>query len=329
MKYFVYLSEDCTKDAIGLGFRNELEKLGKKVEEDQSIASWDLFLPFPIVKKNLGKTGRLIAIKHLINDDIVVCFMNLLSRGDRRYLRFIENHNDYYDRISLDIEEVKKIYFNKVKSNNIIEPPRPSDEEYEYLYNKLCPLDTSDGIIYESRDWVKLINESDISIYKSRYYDIIKGKVLSSDYPDDDFIQQNGNVKIILKKFTDQNIIFLIAPLLKEQDEKDYLEKYSDILDLKKNVLKENIIQESRKSYPALILAEDEKIWNSIEENKEGNLALSPQESNLLDSIRHPDAEGKVFPLFINGHPGSGKTTILQYLFSEYLYLHLLSLIHI
>ena len=49
-------------------------------------------------------------------------------------------------------------------------------------------------------------------------------------------------------------------------------------------------------------------------------MALSLEEIDVLESARVNDGG---YPLFINGRAGSGKSTILQYLFSEYLYHHL------
>ena len=48
------------------------------------------------------------------------------------------------------------------------------------------------------------------------------------------------------------------------------------------------------------------------------NPALSPEEASILESIRKNDGE-KRYPLFINGRAGSGKSLILQYLFSDVL----------
>lgn len=80
----------------------------------------------------------------------------------------------------------------------------------------------------------------------------------------------------------------------------------------------ESLLPFSRRSYPSLILA-DEFIWRNVEGNEEGNLALSPEEADILDSIQHAQEDKKAFPLFINGRPGSGKSTVLQYLFAEQL----------
>ena len=58
---------------------------------------------------------------------------------------------------------------------------------------------------------------------------------------------------------------------------------------------------------------------------KEANLSLSPEELALLHNLLMPGETRTPYPLFINGRPGSGKTTILHYLFAEHLHHHLIA----
>ena len=79
------------------------------------------------------------------------------------------------------------------------------------------------------------------------------------------------------------------------------------------------ILRASRRAYPALILADDE-LWIDLENEQVANMALSPEESEVLESAR---GSSDPFPLFINGRAGSGKSTILQYLFADLLFYYL------
>jgi tetratricopeptide (TPR) repeat protein len=60
----------------------------------------------------------------------------------------------------------------------------------------------------------------------------------------------------------------------------------------------------------------DQDAWLAIQKDEEANLALSPEEAELLDSVHTMGWDG--YPLFINGRAGSGKSTMLQYLAAEY-----------
>jgi len=62
-------------------------------------------------------------------------------------------------------------------------------------------------------------------------------------------------------------------------------------------------------------------MWVSIHDGSDvadsvANLALSPEEGDILSSCDLHEGERTGFPLFINGRAGSGKSTLLQYLFA-------------
>ena len=72
------------------------------------------------------------------------------------------------------------------------------------------------------------------------------------------------------------------------------------------------------RSYPFLIVLE-QNAWLAIQKDEEANLALSPEEADLLESINTMVVAGTLgYPLFINGRAGSGKSTMLQYLAADY-----------
>jgi len=69
-----------------------------------------------------------------------------------------------------------------------------------------------------------------------------------------------------------------------------------------------------RRAYPADVLGERQTFFGiEAEEEETVNMALSVEEMNVIKSARVPGG----FPLFINGRAGSGKSTILQYLFAD------------
>lgn len=75
----------------------------------------------------------------------------------------------------------------------------------------------------------------------------------------------------------------------------------------------------ARRSYPTYLLA-DEQSWLAIERGKEANLALSAEEEQILKSVSTSAPGNGSLPLFINGRAGSGKSTMLLYLFADYCY---------
>lgn len=81
------------------------------------------------------------------------------------------------------------------------------------------------------------------------------------------------------------------------------------------------MLRACQRAYPAVILADDD-LWIDLEKEPLANIALSPEESELLESVRKSDPQSG-FPLFINGRAGSGKSTILQYIFADLLFYYL------
>lgn len=69
------------------------------------------------------------------------------------------------------------------------------------------------------------------------------------------------------------------------------------------------------RSYPFFMVL-DQDAWLAIQKDEEANLALSPEEAELLESVHSMGGSG--YPLFINGRAGSGKSTMLQYLAADY-----------
>ena len=76
------------------------------------------------------------------------------------------------------------------------------------------------------------------------------------------------------------------------------------------------MLRYSRRSYPSIVCC-DEDVWISIQKDPQANLALSPEEADILRATTAHDASVASLPLFINGRAGSGKSTLLQYLFAQ------------
>jgi hypothetical protein len=58
--------------------------------------------------------------------------------------------------------------------------------------------------------------------------------------------------------------------------------------------------------------------WRVIEKDESANLAMSPEEEALLSRLTKGAGENTSTPAFINGRAGSGKSTVLFYLFAHY-----------
>jgi hypothetical protein len=321
MPLSVFVTDSCRKDATKYGIIKEVEKLSAKVELDQSIGSWDRYPP-PYIKKSLGKTWRLVAEERILDDgQIVIAFVGVKARGSTEYETFKHNPVSVFRSVSPSDDELRKYLQGKKPRRGI---PEPSQAEYSYLYGTTASMDLAEGIVFESREWVDRMSSGSLNDLFVRYYDLLSDVIAPSN-ADKSFVQHSSGVGIVYRYFPNHNVLFLIAPTSSHgQSVEDLGNDYQELLQWGDDVVDLNRIQRmSKRSYPMLIFAHDFRTWIDIQKNKEGNLALSPEEAAILESIRHGGSNSPMYPLFINGRPGSGKSTILQYLFAGRLHLHL------
>lgn len=325
MRYFAYLFSRCEESAKKHGFFQEVQNLSAKLERDQSIETWAKFLPSPYIKKDLG-SFRLIAEKRVIEPDIVIILLVVLPRGSADYEKFLADPHVYCKDMVIADHELK----NEVdRRRTSIEKPlsEPSQNEFAYLYDSKGKLDASDGVVFESKDWVEQMNTQENQDYFVRYYDMLRDLITPSEKPLNLAVSRNSPVRILYRFEPEHNRLFLIAPLIGENSaiERSMRNKYANVLDCStEGIQPEELLRLSGRSYPMIIFAHDESAWKAIQKNTAGNLALSPEEFIILDAIQNSvNHNQRMYPLFINGRPGSGKSTILQYLFAERLFLHL------
>ncbi len=175
--------------------------------------------------------------------------------------------------------------------------------------------------IYEMREWITSFESkewNEDNIY-GKLYEIATGAVT-----------REGNIKfpektrptVICAKTTNSNIYILcerinnttfLYNLYDHEPSCDELDsvlrnyRYSEGDDVLK-FLKED----SLRAYEEWILAgstdKEKQDWKNIEHDKDGNLALSGEQLEILNL--------PLFPMFINGQAGSGKSTLLYFIFA-------------
>jgi tetratricopeptide (TPR) repeat protein len=326
MRYIVYPTAQCSEDARHLGLLDEIERLKSKVERDQSIANWDTFLPSPFVKKSMGNSHRLVAAVRPLNEYLIICLLRTFVRSDDRYRHFLLDPTS--SDLAYPADNELTVFLNRLKHlPPKAQPPTPLEHEYLHLTSDDY-LDESEGVVYESWHWTELAGRAQFRELAIRYYDLIVEDIISApvDKRAGTTEWYTNEVGILCRYYPDQKRLFLIAPLLDSSDShKASLKlKYQDFLDLsRRDIPEEELLRRSGRSYPTMVFYADGKVWRDIENNSEGNLALSPEEFKIMQTVLRPTSEDSAFPLFINGGPGSGKSTILQYLFAEYLYCYL------
>jgi len=329
MALFVYMTEQCLNDARHHQCEEDIHRLKERIEKDQRTTLFDNYPP-PYLKKTFKRQIRLIAREIKYEDDVAVCFYRILVRSSRDCEAFLNNPKQYGDNNFLSLisdEELHAWLKEKLRKDPLPTKPKPDKYEKKFLWDILTANKPAgeEVIVCETADWVDIANKKSVhrqlthfintilSIHDKRITDRFQIPVEDKEY------------FLLARYFSKHNKLLLIAPLIQGNEIEEIEKKYSAILKADEDLIDEDdILKYSIKAYPIDILLDDD-IWLDIQEDEAANLSFSPEESGILKSAYIQSGEDKKgYPLFINGCAGSGKTTILQYLYAGYLRLYIL-----
>lgn len=333
MALFVYVTNECQREAEENGFQHFLDNFKNRVEIAQDTGYFAPFPPPYLVKKHFGgRQGRLIAAREVVtyNDEehVVIVFLAIMIRGDYHYEEeFVHDPIGYGQRCLANrykTSELVRYVQDRLLTEPVTPKQTPTEAEYGYLYQALSSHnDHRTEIICESADWVQRTQSEPITNSLVRIYDALSNATPSSE-PGGTIIDvpSKPGLRLLVRVLPSLQTWFLVAQLYNSssREEDEIRDKYAAILNSNECNL-QTLLKYSRRSYPQIILA-DEELWFKTQQDRLGNLALSPEETRILTTAMRPEGS---FPLFINGRAGSGKSTILQYLFADYLYYHLTS----
>jgi hypothetical protein len=329
MALLVHVTEACRRDAARQTVADVVERVRQGVEAKQSLSLFDPFPPPYLVKKKLkGRQQRLIAEVREVEGHQVVVFLAVMIRSSREYENdFCRDPAAYGARQFADLvdeQTLQRLVHERMTQGSMPVRPQCSEAEYSLLYSTFlrgssdsgrsesAEPDALDRNVFESHEWVGQVAESIVARQLSRLASTCE-KALSGT----DGLQHHPAVApagwgIWTYRRADHLLLLSI------DDGQDSAAREARMRDIARALDAgggERMMQESRRAYPAIVMA-DEGLWLDLEQEPVANMALSPEESGVLDSARRSRSP---FPLFINGRAGSGKSTILQYLFADLL----------
>jgi hypothetical protein len=127
-----------------------------------------------------------------------------------------------------------------------------------------------------------------------------------------------------IEKSNDRRILMLKSALDKNQhlnveDELAHGNEIKDQIWDNETGVVDQLARQSKRAYPGYFLDKDAyEAWKLIEYDESANLAMSPEEEVLLSRLTKGVGKNASTPAFINGRAGSGKSTVLYYLFAHY-----------
>lgn len=328
MSLYVFITDECREDAKKHNREQDLDRFMKRVEESQRLCHFNNFPP-PYLKKRFDRQVRLLAdyrpVQYQGETHTVVNFLRIYIRGGQEYGRFIKDPIGFGTKHLEPLvkqDELKAFLANKLVEAPIPAKPKPNTSEYEYLYRFLGKDDNKDAdqLICESEYWVRQVKEEHVN---KQLLHICEHLPKLFDSTDTHQKVGGRNIEIMYRWLPELNKLFLAGVYQNADEQAELADVYAAILSGDTSTISENtVLKSSVRSYPSLILA-DEDAWLQVQRDTESNLALSPEETAVLESVHSGKlADNSGFPLFINGRAGSGKSTILYYLFADYVKLY-------
>lgn len=342
MSLFVYVSKVC-KDHIknGAGYlQADLKKFESRIQKSQCVEMFDQTRQ-PYLLKVCGGAERWIARKYPIcvdgEDHEVVIFLDVLHRDSQEYKStttgFGHDPVAYGKRKLEPIAEellngpdkvIEKYIRGKISEGKaIVRKRRLTEEEIHFLTVPMVRREDKDVaekdvkkrdiFIFESRRWTEYVRRDDKLTWLPRIREAVAG-VCEIDFEESDV----GVARTYeIAEHEHNYIAYQWLPQVAGHLALFVYDIYADPDSPVGEVPVDKIAESDKpffRMYPNYMLW-DEDFWIQLERDPVGNFFLSAEENKILHGN---EQAGTCFPLFINGRAGSGKSTILQYLYAEY-----------
>lgn len=264
----------------------------------------------------------------------IYCLLKILDRDGIEYKNSIATGlksklSDWYNKNKLTDQErdiIKSNMVNEVNNNELKRMPTSFPKILiKHDQHRSLEVIQDTEYIYESRNWTKKMKEKIIQNYYHLIYkalsDIVNAGLKVKENEKElisTALQDMTNYSIAYKiwnmKINNREIsILYLVDLIEEKDKDKNINSLNNpIFSINSLVKKEEIDQLSsitENVYPSFILASYDKwIYMQGFDDDKGNLALSFEEHKLMASLN--------LPFFLVGRAGSGKSTMLYYIFS-------------
>ena len=338
MALFVYVTKQCQLDASKHQLESELGELVARIEQEQALWSLDAFLHPFWVKKRLGnRHSRLICRieSHTLEGEVhdVLVMMSIMQRASREYEDLFVNTavkgEALYQR-TVERDAVIDHVQQRLIMHDAPHKPSLSDDEKGILYgvrnqHQQTEHQFQQEMLYDSWTWVENslshLSQIDLRYIAQQLEHIICNEQDENIHVLGDF----GRYRALFwhsghRRFGYLSLEQVDGELLPHErqvsiDELDQFAQHHD-----STALQQKLCQGARRAYPFSTVF-DWQEWLHIQQDQTANLSLSPEEASILTTTQQQD---RPFPLLINGRAGSGKSTVLQYLFADYLYYHMM-----
>jgi hypothetical protein len=307
--------------------KSDLEAFRQRCESMDSFDVGLLLDPVaPYKKRRFGK-NRLIAREITVDERRVLVLCEVFKRDDSRYLDFLQNRE-----LSVPDAMIERTARDYVAAAST---PRKTLEEPSTTMRgwltRLSELQTgatrTDFDIHETRGWIRQVQK--LFLEEGRGTQLLHKVVLDviqrltdaateTDVPIGTVSYEGSGNCYIVWALRDATSICLLDALIQRPTEGqlDYAAQ---------TLLSKNYKADIRRAYPSFATL-DEELWMDIQQSEEGNLFLSQDELEMLKSLSGDEGDQTTqeadlagsgsLPALISGRAGTGKSTMLAYVFA-------------
>lgn len=239
------------------------------------------------------------------------------SDGNILYVlrKYFKNHDVYNEfRELTEARKLQKTKYSPLEKEEIEqefssflakETKEPLPKDMRDFENVRDFSNTATTYVFEMEEWCKHIrNKVHEEIFETIRKVVIDKETASDlENPGWSTVYSRYNKKIIFRVHeNDSHTFYYLFDIGGDVDMKALTSKYIDLSN-------DKLLKQARKGYPDWILYGEFEDWKKLENDDEANLALSDEEVKVLNETP--------YPYFVNGLAGSGKSTILYYLFAH------------
>ena len=316
MEYRYFITEDKKKEWKKEKFGDEYEKLllnflNCNVDIKQAPGKASLLQDDFWLTKHTGKHSRPTFVwqRKVINEDVCFYVYRTAYRHDKYSAEITQGNKDSYiaknqltekEEVELDNCYKSIVESRKVKKQETLATLSPNELAF---ISSMLPINHSlfKDPIYETREWVEdITNEDDVNEAFDEFSmaaQKIEEYILDNINGVDGWGQLSAKDRIILIYHRGTDWILAAAPL---KDDKTKINK----------IINGECPTDFLRGYPFTFLSSEDE-WRRMEKESKSNLVLTEEQVQVV-ATNAPN-----YPLFISGRAGSGKSTVLQYLFAE------------
>lgn len=249
----------------------------------------------------------------------IIFYEEIDEYGNMLYIprKYFDRHEEY-DKFNKQEQSLKESKF-KYSSNEEEEKQGKFRQFIELERKPKLPIKMRDtfhvrdysnkgqSYIFEMEDYCKHFKDKKFEDDKRIILESIQKVVIYKEYNEDEdgwIIEEFAKGKSIVMRIhnVDNHAYYYLFDVDTSICLQRLKKKYTNLDD-------EQLKRQARKGYPDWILYVDFDDWKKLENDEDSNLALSDEEVNVLNQTP--------YPFFVNGLAGSGKSTILHYLFAN------------